>query len=73
MTTPSSRRSRVREFRAALDAVEVDYTFNGYDGVLHGFTNPEASKYGIEALKYDAHADQQSTENMRAFFKRIFQ
>ncbi len=64
---------RVHQFRAALDAAEVDYTFNGYDGVLHGFTNPEASKYGIEALKYDADADQQSTESMRAFFKRIFQ
>ena len=64
---------RVRDFRAALDAAEVDYTFNGYDGVLHGFTNPDASKYGIEALKYDAHADQQSTENMRVFFKKIFQ
>lgn len=64
---------RVRAFRAALDAAEVDYTFNGYDGVLHGFTNPDASKYGIEALKYDAHADQQSTQNMWAFFKRIFQ
>ena len=63
---------RVHQFRAALDAAEADYTFNGYDGVLHGFTNPEASKYGIEALKYDAHADQQATENMRAFFKRIF-
>jgi len=64
---------RVRQFRAALDAAEVDYTFNGYDGVLHGFTNPDASKYGIEALKYDAYADQQSTKNMREFFKRIFQ
>ena len=64
---------RVRDFRAALDAAEVDYVFNGYDGVLHGFTNPDASKYGIEALKYDADADQQSTENIRAFFKRIFQ
>ena len=64
---------RVREFRAALDAAEVDYTFNGYDGVLHGFTNPDASKYGIEALKYDADADRQSIENMRTFFKRIFQ
>lgn len=64
---------RVREFRAALAAAEVDYTFNGYDGALHGFTNPNASKYGIEALKYDADADRQSTENMREFFERIFQ
>ena len=64
---------RVHEFRTALDAAEVDYTFNGYDGVRHGFTNPDVAKYGIEALKYDAHADQQSTENMQAFFKRIFE
>ncbi len=64
---------RVHEFRGALDAAGIEYAFNGYDGVRHGFTNPDVAKYGIEALKYDSHADQQSTENMRAFFKKIFQ
>ena len=64
---------RVRAFRTALDAAGVEYTFNDYDGVRHSFTNPDAAKSGDEGLKYDAHADQQSTENMRAFFKRIFQ
>ena len=70
---PFIPKERVHEFRAALEAAEVDYTFNGYDGVRHGFTNPDVAKYGIEALRYDADADRQSTENMRAFFERIFQ
>ncbi len=66
-------KEKVRAFREALDAAGVDYTFNGYDGARHGFTNPDAARYGIDALRYDAHADRQSAENMRAFFKRIFE
>ncbi len=63
---------RIKKFKAALEGAGVDYTFNGYDGVRHGFTNPDASSYGIENLKYDAEADKASWVSMKNFLKGLF-
>jgi dienelactone hydrolase len=40
--------------------------------VRHGFTNPKAGEYGIEALEYDAQADFESWQGMQAFFSDLF-
>ncbi len=69
---PVVPRERVLAFRAALDEAGVEYEFHGHDGARHGFTNPDAGRYGIEALRYDPEADRRSTESVRAFFRRIF-
>jgi dienelactone hydrolase len=63
---------RIAKFKAALDGANVDYTFHGYDGVKHAFTNPDAGNYGIDNLKYDANADKQSWAEMKSFFNVIF-
>lgn len=63
---------RITKFKAALDNAKVDYTFNGYDGVRHAFTNPGADAHGIENLKYDAAADKKSWASMKAFLADLF-
>ncbi|TNG03460.1 MAG: dienelactone hydrolase family protein [Gammaproteobacteria bacterium] len=63
---------RIAKFKAALDAANVDYTFHGYDGVRHAFTDPGADSRGIENLKYNADADKQSWSAMKTFFNQIF-
>ena len=63
---------RISQFKAALESGGVDLIFNGHDGARHGFTNPDAGKFGIENLKYDAKADESSWSSMQALFKEIF-
>jgi dienelactone hydrolase len=63
---------RVVKFKAALNDAGVDYTFHGYDGVRHAFTNPDAGSYGIENLKYDADADSKSWSSMKTFLAGLF-
>ena len=43
-----------------------------YPGAKHGFTNPDAGKAGVDALAYNAEADQKSWAAMLAFFKEVF-
>ena len=64
--------NNVTAFKQALDNAGVKYDFQGYDGAKHGFTNPDAGKYGISALAYDANADQQSWQAMQDLFTQIF-
>jgi dienelactone hydrolase len=63
---------RIAQFKDVLDQAKVDYTFHGYDGVRHAFTDPGADSRGIENMKYDANADKQSWSAMKTFFKQIF-
>jgi dienelactone hydrolase len=65
----------VAGFKKEMDAAGADYEFIAYAGALHGFTNPDATangqKYGLP-LAYDAAVDQQSWQDMRDFFAKIF-
>jgi dienelactone hydrolase len=58
-----------REMKAAGANVQVI----SYPGAKHGFTNPDAGKAGLDALAYNAEADQKSWAAMLAFFKDVFQ
>ena len=40
-----------------------------YPGARHSFTNPDASKYGMEQLAYDENADRKSWAAMLAMFR----
>jgi dienelactone hydrolase len=62
---------RIDAFTAALDAAGVDWEMDIYGGARHGFTNPEAAKYGIENVQYDAVADRRSWERMRDFLAEV--
>jgi dienelactone hydrolase len=62
----------VKNFEAKLAAAEANWELVSYGGVRHGFTNPDAGRYGIPNLKYDAQADARSWERMKGFFAEIF-
>lgn len=62
----------VTNFRNKLDEAGARWEMNTYGGARHGFTNPDAGRYGIENLKYDPTADRRSWARMQAFFDEIF-
>ena len=48
----------------------VTFLFRSYPGAKHGFTNPEADRYGNEfniPLAYNAQADSASWADMKSF------
>jgi dienelactone hydrolase len=59
-----------------MDAAKVDYTFISYADATHAFSNPDATengkKFGIP-IAYNMAADKKSWEDMKAFFKKLFQ
>ena len=63
---------RIDAFKAAMSEAGVDFTFNGYDGARHGFTNPGAGNFGIDNLKYDEAADTASWRSMLQTFNQVF-
>jgi dienelactone hydrolase len=63
---------RVLAFEQALDAAGANWEMAIYGGAHHGFTNPDAAKYGMENIQYNAEADVRSWALMQAFFKEIF-
>jgi dienelactone hydrolase len=63
---------RVTAFQSALEAAGADWQMVTYGGARHGFTNPAADDYGMDALQYDPRADARSWTLMQAFFKEIF-
>jgi len=63
---------RVLAFQKALDEAAVNWEMTIFGGARHGFTNPGAGEYGIEALAYDSNADRRSWELMQSFFADIF-
>lgn len=63
----------VAKFSEQMEKSDADWQFMAFgSGVRHGFTNPDAGKYGIENLKYDEKADQRSWAEMQDFFGEIF-
>lgn len=63
---------RIAAFQTALDAAGTDWQMVTYGGARHGFTNPGAGEYGIDALEYDPDADARSWALMQSFFGEIF-
>ena len=73
---PFVKRESVDAFKKEMDAAGVDYKFLDYPGVVHAFTNPDATEKGKKynlPLKYDADADRRSKEEMLEFFQAAFQ
>lgn len=53
--------------RQGLDSVHVDWAMATYGHAQHGFTNPEAGKYHVPGVAYDARAERRSWAAMKAF------
>lgn len=56
--------TRMKKAGASIEVVS-------YPGVMHSFTNPNADKAGMQGLKYDATADQQSWAAMLKLFNDV--
>jgi dienelactone hydrolase len=68
--------NEVNLFKKDMDSVGAKYTFVAYEGATHAFTNPNATAMGEKfnmPIKYDAAADKSSWNEMKTFFKQVFQ
>lgn len=58
-----------------LDSIGADNTFRVYANATHAFTNPDATANGKKfnmPIEYNAKADQDSWNDMKVFFGRVF-
>jgi dienelactone hydrolase len=65
----------VDQFKHQMDSIGADYTLKIYPNATHAFTNPDATKLGQQfniPIAYNAEADKQSWNDMKAFFERLF-
>jgi dienelactone hydrolase len=62
----------VEAFKKEMQAASAKFEVISYPGAKHGFTNPDAAKYGMDALAYNANADKQSWAEMLKLFKQVF-
>lgn len=62
-------------FKKQMDSIGAAYTFKGYDGATHAFTNPNATAMGEKfkiPIAYNASADTASWNEMKSFFNTLF-
>ena len=62
----------LQDYIAVMNQAGLDWQMVIFGGAKHGFTNPEAGKYGLEALAYSKSADERSWKYMKDFFDAIF-
>ena len=63
---------QVEAFRKEMAAAGAKVDIVSYPGAKHGFTNPAAGTFGMDALAYDAAADKDSWAAMLEAFRTIF-
>lgn len=63
---------QVAAFTKEMEAAGATFRVVSYPGAKHSFTNPAADKAGMEALAYNAEADQKSWAAMLELFKEVF-
>jgi dienelactone hydrolase len=61
---------QVAKFESEMKAAGADFRVIRYPGAKHSFTNPDAAKYGMSQLAYDADADKKSWAAMLAMFRK---
>jgi len=65
----------IKAFKAEMEKTGADYQFINLPGVLHGFSNPEATARGEQfnmPLRYDALADQCSWAHLQLVLQSAF-
>ncbi|HAU21398.1 MAG TPA: dienelactone hydrolase [Erythrobacter sp.] len=65
---PLVPREQVFKFMEEMDEAEADWHLHIYSAAKHGFTDPANDAKNIDAVGYDASADQQSWDAMLHFF-----
>lgn len=67
--------TEVAAFKKQMDSIGAAYTFIGYPGATHAFTNPDATALGEKfkiPIAYNAAADTASWNEMKKFFSGVF-
>ncbi len=64
--------AEVQGFQEEMRDAHVDWQMNIYSGAVHAFTNPDADKFAIKGIAYNANADRRSWQAMRNFFDEVF-
>ncbi len=65
----------IANFKKEMDGAGATYTFKAYADAVHGFTNPAADSLGKKfgmALAFNAKADEESWNDMKALFGEVF-
>jgi dienelactone hydrolase len=60
------------KFIEDMQNANADLQFIQYSGVMHAFTNPEADKFKIPGVKYNAKAEKRSFAALKMFFSELF-
>ena len=63
---------QVEAFKKEMQAAGARFEVITYPGAKHGFTNPDAAKYAMSQLAYDAAADRESWAAMLKLFREIW-
>ena len=69
---PFTKAGSVQKYIASMNASGLDWQMIMYGGAKHSFTNPNADKAGMAALKYSISADKRPWSHMKQFFDEIF-
>jgi len=69
---PMIPKDQVQEFEKEMKAAGAKAEVVTFPKARHSFTNPDADKVGMDALKYDADADKKSFDQLLALFKKTF-
>ncbi len=69
---PFVKEGAIQNYISAMEKSGLDWQLIIYAGAKHSFTNPDADKVGMDALKYSKSADQRSWLHMKGFFDDIF-
>lgn len=69
---PFVKPEEVLDFAQEMNSAMADYQIIVYSGAVHGFTNPNAGKAGLNGVAYNAKADKRSWEAMKQFYAEIF-
>ena len=64
--------AQIEAFWDEMRKAKVDWQMNTYSGAVHGFSNPDADKFGIPGIAYNKEADMRSWRAMQDFFNEIF-
>jgi dienelactone hydrolase len=67
--------ANVDAFKHQLDSIGATYTFRVYANATHAFTNPDATRIGKQfnmPIEYNAQADNDSWNDMKAFLDSVF-
>ena len=65
----------ITAFKKTMEEAGMTYSFHNYEGAVHGFTNPDADKFGEKfglPLAYNEEADKKSWAELTKFLEELF-